>query len=305
MPNETIASECLSASVGGAISASILYPLEVLKTKMQAIDEDDEDKKDDMITYIGKLYQREGVAVFLRGIETSAFQSALEKALYFFSYTFLKEVYAVINGGGQMGVTSNLLLGCMAEWMHLPVSMPVDYMTTQIQTSTDAPLKVLLNMLSMKNKMGTYYKGIQAYYVLCFKPAIQYMVFDQVKAIWVKPRKIKTLGAGEAFLLGMIARTIATIICFPYVRAKVLLQKAKSAGGVNGTAVDNGENGTPKQLTMDGVLWAALEADGISGLYQGLGPELTRGIFSAALMLMIKERISGTVRKLLGEARRR
>ena len=33
---DTIASEVLSASLGGAISASILYPLEVLKTKMQA-----------------------------------------------------------------------------------------------------------------------------------------------------------------------------------------------------------------------------------------------------------------------------
>jgi len=302
MPKETIASEVLSASVGGAISASILYPLEVLKTKMQAVDDDDEDKKDDMLTFSRKLYRREGAAVFFRGIETSAFQSALEKALYFFSYTFLKEVYAVLNGGGQMGVTSNLLLGCMAEWMHLPISMPVDYMTTQIQTSTDAPLKVLLNMLSMKNKMGTYYKGIQAYYVLCFKPAIQYMVFDQVKAIWVKPRKNKTLGAGEAFLLGMIARTIATMICFPYVRAKVLLQKAKSGDGVvNGVASD----GTPKDLTMTSVLASAFEADGIGGLYQGVGPELTRGIFSAALMLMIKERITGTIRQLLGEAERR
>lgn len=29
---ESIASEVLSASIGGAISASILYPLEVLKT---------------------------------------------------------------------------------------------------------------------------------------------------------------------------------------------------------------------------------------------------------------------------------
>lgn len=301
MPNETIASEVLSASVGGAISASILYPLEVLKTKMQAVDEDDEDKNDDMITFSAKLYQREGVAVFLRGVETSAFQSALEKALYFFAYTFLKEAYALVNGRGHISTLPNLLLGCMAEWAHLPVSMPVDYMTTQIQTSTDAPLKVLLNMLSMKNKMGTWYKGIRAYYVLCLKPALQYTVFEQVKAIWVKNRKEKTLGAAEAFVLGMIARTIATVICFPYVRAKVLLQKAKKSNDGAGGDAEQGQGEPQKELTMGGVLFSALEKDGIAGLYQGLGPELTRGIFSAALMLMIKERISGTVRQLLGE----
>ena len=277
---------------------------------MQDVDEDDEDKNDDMITFSTKLHQREGFAVFLRGMETSAFQSALEKALYFFAYTFLKETYSFVSGSTKIAPMPNLLLGCMAEWAHLPVSMPVDYMTTQIQTSTDAPLKVLLNMLSMKNKMGTWYKGIQAYYVLCLKPALQYTVFEQVKAIWVKNRKVKTLGAAEAFLLGMIARTIATAICFPYLRAKVLMQKAKSSSSddknddkivANGENIVNGTAPAEKQITMSGVLWAALESDGIAGLYQGLGPELTRGIFSAALMLMIKERISGTVRQLLGE----
>ena len=306
MPNETIASEVLAASIGGAISASILYPLEVLKTKMQAVEGDGEDEKDqkndDMITFSRKLYERESMVVFFRGMETSAFQSALEKALYFFAYTFLKEAYGVLTGHRQLGAVPNLALGCMAEWAHLPISMPIDYMTTQIQTSTDAPLKVLLNMLSMKNKAGTWYKGIQAYYVLCFKPALQYTIFEQVKAIWVKSRKVKTLGAAEAFFLGIVARTVATILCFPYLRAKVLMQKAKS----DESAKNDDENGTAENqppVTMGAVLWAALEADGMAGLYQGLGPELTRGIFSAGLMLMIKERISGTVRQLLGESR--
>lgn len=303
MPNETIASEVLAASVGGAISASILYPLEVLKTKMQAVDEDDEDKNDDMITFSSKLYRREGLGVFVRGVETSAFQSALEKALYFFAYTFLKEAYTVVYGSGQISAMPNLALGCLAEWAHLPISMPVDYWTTQIQTSTDAPVKILLAMLSMKNKSKTWYKGIQAYYVLCFKPALQYTVFEQVKAMWVQGRVHKTLGAAEAFALGMFARTVATVLVFPYVRAKVLLQKAKSSADDDDANVQGGGGtaaASPKEeLTMSSVLWSALESDGFAGLYQGLGPELTRGIFSAALMLMIKERIAGTIRQMV------
>jgi hypothetical protein len=34
-------------------------------------------------------------------------------------------------------------------------------------------------------------------------------------------------------------------------------------------------------------------------LYHGLGPELTRGVFSAALMMMIKEQINGGVKNVL------
>jgi hypothetical protein len=41
------------------------------------------------------------------------------------------------------------------------------------------------------------------------------------------------------------------------------------------------------------------ERDGLAGLFQGLGPELTRGIFSAALMLMMKEKLASRVQRVL------
>ena len=43
------------------------------------------------------------------------------------------------------------------------------------------------------------YKGIQAYYVLCFKPALQYTVFEQVKAALLVSRKEKKLSAKKEF----------------------------------------------------------------------------------------------------------
>mmetsp|Transcript_2211 Transcript_2211/g.4296 ORF Transcript_2211/g.4296 Transcript_2211/m.4296 type:complete len:156 (+) Transcript_2211:259-726(+) len=152
--SESIASEVVSAMVGGMFSASALYPLEVLKTRMQAEtkattkssssnDDDDDDEDDDkedevlpneqegatitnsstadfsspdkelqhrnqlalarikreyataasegMTSYATLMYDREGgVAPFYGGVVTSAVQSATEKALYFFAYTFLK-----------------------------------------------------------------------------------------------------------------------------------------------------------------------------------------------------------------------
>jgi hypothetical protein len=90
---ETIMSEVVAALLGGTISASILYPLKVLKTTMQAEDQgnDDDDDDDDntncMIFFAKNLYHKEGSSVFFRGMETSAFHSALEKALYFFACT--------------------------------------------------------------------------------------------------------------------------------------------------------------------------------------------------------------------------
>jgi solute carrier family 25 (peroxisomal adenine nucleotide transporter), member 17 len=179
---EDIVSEVLSASIGGAISASMLYPLEVLKTKMQAEttsskktdandegnaenegDEEDDDDDDltklNMVDYARHLYKTQGLKVFFSGFETSAFQSASEKALYFFAYTSLKNLYRTLLGDGSTPTSIvSLLLGCCAEWAHLPLTLPLDCWTTAIQTnrdSTKGPMQLLLNLLSEKVRKFT------------------------------------------------------------------------------------------------------------------------------------------------------
>lgn len=42
--------------------------------------------------------------------------------------------YVGITGDSSIGALPNLILGCMAEWAHLPVTLPIDCVTTAIQT---------------------------------------------------------------------------------------------------------------------------------------------------------------------------
>lgn len=149
--SESVASEVVSAMVGGIFSASALYPLEVLKTRMQAgtkvvapqqhnnnnEEEEESSSEEDVImhhgygqeeyehnsssssgsgnntnknsnilslkeqyaiaasegmtSYATLMYKNEGgISPFYAGVATSAIQSATEKALYFFAYTFYK-----------------------------------------------------------------------------------------------------------------------------------------------------------------------------------------------------------------------
>ena len=327
---ESVLAEVVSASLGGAFSASTLYPLEVIKTKMQAetstgpssdscqrcsIVRDDsmlggaegEDEDNDppeqpaaaqqgMVAYAKQMYAEGGIPAFYAGIETSAIQSATEKALYFFAYTGLKNGYKILTGNHHIDALPNLLLGCLAEWAHLPVTLPIDCLTTKIQTdTTGAGPVVLLNAMLSEKGMAGMYKGIQAYTVLCLKPAIQYTVFEQVKAVVLAGRRGKnksdeSLSAAEAFFLGMVARTISTILCFPYVRGKVMLQSTYAEGG----APQGGIPGMVLQMFNDG---------GLGEVFRGIGPELTRGVLSAALMMMAKEKIAVIVRTMLGVRR--
>ena len=318
MTEQSILAEAAAASVGGAISASVLYPLEVLKTKMQAeqaksheneTHEKESDKEEDesqisAIDYAKKMYDNDGVGVFYEGIGTSAFQSACEKALYFFAYTFFKNSYKSMKGGGSIGTVENLVLGGMAEWAHLPITLPIDCLTTKIQTSKNLdanPYKIMMAMFSEKGIKGMY-KGWEAYTVLCLKPAIQYTVYEQIKKVLLlsrsrkngsvprtKNRNNQTLSAAESFFLGMLARTISTIIVFPYTRAKVMLQANKrNSGEDNSNAV-----------SIPDMLKQMYTEQGLKSLFIGLGPELTRGVLSTAFMMMIKEQIAAAMETLL------
>ena len=183
----------------------------------------------------------------------------------------------------------------MAEWAHLPVTLPIDCVTTAIQTDDkNRGAFVLLGTILSEKGIGGFYKGIQAYTVLCLKPAIQYTVYEQVKKIVLAARRVNThgkrvvdesLSAAEAFFLGMVARIVATMLTYPYLRAKVMLQSTYGDAKV--------------KPTIPQMIAEQLSSGGVWGLYQGIGPELTRGVFSAALMMMVKERIGVIVRALI------
>jgi len=133
---------------------------------------------------------------------------------------------------------------------------------------------------------------------LSFKPLLR-LVYEQVKRIILAGRsnnskvrsinkKRQELSALEAFLLGIVARTLATVLVFPYLRAKVMLQ-AKGSGDAKDA----------KKISIPAMLLKMYNDGGLTSLFQGLGPELTRGVFSAALMLMVKEKIAGGVSRAL------
>ena len=366
---DTIASEALAAAVGGAVSSGVLYPLEVLKTRLQADDNDDEtidvgddkdigeeenplisppktSQSDDLqnpgiesnanttsVDYARNLYRSEGLGVFFDGMEVSAFQSAVEKACYFFAYTALKRGYAYAtttkghnsNSKQQLSAFASVLLGCLAEWMHLPVTLPLDALTTAIQTSGGSKKKKTMNSATDNTdrqkthtvlalwmslwKEKSFYKGIQAYWILCFKPALQYTVFEQLKGWILRLRQIRggkegqrhrsaaQLSSGEAFLLGMFSRTVATLLVFPFLRAKVRMQS------LNRTETSSLHPSSSSVDPITPTIWELLTENyangGLKALYKGLGPELTRGVLSAALMMMVKERISGSVKNIL------
>uniref|UniRef100_A0A7S4L290 Mitochondrial carrier protein n=1 Tax=Guillardia theta TaxID=55529 RepID=A0A7S4L290_GUITH len=297
--------EALSAACGGAFSSSCLYPIEICKNRLQAMQkkqnqseqenvkkEEEEEHPTTMISVAKDLYKSEGVPGFYKGFQYSAIQSATEKAIYFWGYTYILKTWKKLFG--DVGTASSVLCGCLAEWVHLPVTLPIDAVTVRIQTvkgSKANPLQILASIIRESGIKGLY-SGWTAYIVLCLKPAITYGLFDALKR-WILKRnsmrggrEVKVLTALEAFLIGAIARAVATIAVFPYTRAKVIVKSSQ---------VQPGEQAP----SIAGTVSRIVKNEGFLSLYQGCTPEVTRGVLSAAIMLAVKEKIAATVRQMV------
>ena len=373
--------EACAAAAGGIFSCSALYPIEIVKNRVQLAPAG---SKRSFLATAREILAEEGTAGFLDGVAISSCGSATEKFLYFYFYTMLSQAAVRLQGGAPLGVMGDLAVGYVSEWCHLPVSMPMDTIGVRVQANKDPALGTLAiarSVLAEKGLRGMY-SGIGAYVALCFKPALQYVVFERAKA-WllgqggsdaavaaaaVAAAPVRGLTAWEAFWLGAVARAVATVATFPYLRAKKIKQaaakqaKGQLEGGGGGGGSSSGSSSPPpssrvKALTprrrssllgkvshqddeprtasqqdlegfallaasqddaaqrapvapapparrtkrsdsisITAVMQKTMTEEGAAGLYKGIAPELARGVLSAALMLMVKERIYSTAK---------
>ena len=322
------------------------------------------------------IFAEGGACGFFNGWAPGTAQSGLEKAIYFYAYTILKAVY--VSRVAPLSTGSTLLCGYFAEGAHLPFTLPLETVSKTMQTTTtalsgaaasaargdalvkeDPPTAVATTgalgtcrRIVAEHGVGGLYGGAAAFVVLCMRPAIQFVCFERLKDAILRGRSPCATGAAvggrgapqqlsavEAFACGAVARAVATVIIYPYIRAKVLAmtaskEKARAAveprvepgagtrnglggrngdeetggctsgsRGVGGGGSGGGSGGGAGSITgrssISSLLRVIVATDGVSGLYRGIGPELFRGMLSSAVMLMIKEQAEAATRTAL------
>ena len=93
----------------------------------------------------------------------------------------------------------------------------------------------------------------------------------------------KGLSGVEAFVLGAVARAVATVLVYPFTRA-LRIQQGRAAAA---------------QTSLLGELRSVVREQGLAGLYLGIVPDISRGVMSSALRSSIKERLAATLALLL------
>lgn len=125
-------------------------------------------------------------------------------------------------------------------------------------------------LLRMEGPIALF-AGVLPALVLVVNPILQYTIFEQLKDVLEKRRR---LTPRYAFFLGAIGKLLATSITYPYITVKSRMHVAG------------------KEEARKGIMHSLkriVTEEGWSGLYKGIVPKLTQSVLTAAFLFAFKD----------------
>ncbi|KAH0726799.1 hypothetical protein AABB24_001781 [Solanum stoloniferum] len=298
-------SEATSGAIGALVSTTILYPLDTCKAKYQAeVQAHGLRKYSNLSDVLVEAISKGKILSLYQGLGTKNLQSFIAQFVYFYGYSYFKRLYLEKSGSKSIGTTANLLIAAAAGACTAITTQPLDTASSRMQTSAFGKSKSLWKTLT-EGSWSEAFDGLGISLLLTSNPAIQYTVFDQLKQRLLKDKEKTTekgtsspvvLSAFSAFVLGALSKSIATVLTYPAIRCKVMIQAADN---------DEDKKAEPKSSkTISGVICSIWKKEGFLGFFKGLHAQILKTVLSSALLLMIKEKISATTWVLILSLRR-
>jgi len=275
-----IFAEGVTGGIGGLVGRSIAFPFDTLKVKLATSD------GVGVKAVVQRILREEGIVGFYRGIPFSAFEALYQKFIYIFFFSGLKAAVLRLTGA-EASTAATVACGYLSELGSVPFAVPIEATVVRLQSApAGTPLLPIVkeNLLTRKGFMAALATG-KVYIALSLKPGLEFAIFERLKKMILLSKagpsrspgmKLGDLTPGAAFMIGALARAVATCIIWPVARGKALLQ-AKLA--------DSASEAVLKLYKTEGVL----------SVYRGLSMELTRGVTQAAIMFAVMERLRSSI----------
>ncbi|KJA20568.1 hypothetical protein HYPSUDRAFT_88665 [Hypholoma sublateritium FD-334 SS-4] len=310
----------LAGALGGCFSTAVVYPLDVAKTRIQALPADSKGKAKDLslTSVILRIYKLEGLRGLYRGFGATMLNTFSMQYAYFFFYSlvrsnYIKRLTAKLPPGSKLpplSTAAELILGAVAGGLAQIFTIPVSVIATRQQVGRpdgpagngldkevdDSFLGVAREIVDEEGVTGLWL-GIKPGLVLTVNPAITYGAFERVKSLVLiaQGNASTKMGPWLSFLIGALSKTLATVVTYPYIMAKVRIQ-ARSADVEDAAERHEELPHTHEYHHRHGQHVGALDIlarvwkkEGFTGWYQGMEAQITKAVLSQALLFMSKE----------------
>ncbi|KAL4797506.1 mitochondrial carrier domain-containing protein [Aspergillus venezuelensis] len=282
----------VAGATGAVLANAIVYPLDLVKTKLQVQvkkADDEKERSTDDVHYkstwdaIAKIVDKEGIEGLYSGMAGSLIGVASTNFAYFYWYSVVRTLYISTERLPKPpGTAIELSLGAVAGAVAQVFTIPVAVITTRQQTQPKEDKKGLIEtgkeVINSEDGWSGLWRGLKASLILVVNPAITYGAYQRFKDILFPGRT--SLKPWEAFLLGALSKAMATIATQPLIVAKVGLQSRPPPA----------RNGKPFK-TFSEVMKFIVQNEGPLSLFKGIGPQILKGLLVQGLLMMTKERM--------------
>lgn len=302
----------LAGATGGITAISIFYPLNTIRTRLQVSDD-----KEFLgpISLAQKIVREEGgIAALYRGWQAQVVSLGCSNFVYFYTYNGMKNAYvrSLQRQGlkGVLGPGTNLAIASIAGVINVLSTTPLWVVGTRLTVqqkkeassagSVAKPYKGIWDCLTRIYKeegVAALWNGVGPSLVLVSNPTIQFVTYEFCKNILLK--RVQTRGFGitawEFFLIGAIAKAVATVVTYPLQVAQSRLRanrKAAASAGKDDGGILGVFSGT---IT---ILKEVFAKHGLQGLYRGMVAKLWQTVLTAAFQFLTYEQIVRFVFKI-------
>lgn len=277
--------KALAGAIAAMLANTIVYPLDLVKTRLQVQDKHALAAGESKIYYEGtldvikKVYVKGGWKALYNGLGGSLLGTISTNFAYFYWYSLLRTLYVGrYSKGKALTTATELSLGALAAAVAQLFTIPVSVVTTRQQTEEETFVATGKEIFREDGLSG-FWRGLKASLILAVNPSITYGSSARLQALFFGNKV--NLSLAENFILGAASKSLATIATQPLIVAKVMQQSSR------------------KYKSFFDALAHLIKIDGFTALFRGIGPQLSKGILVQGLLLAFKGKVESYIIMLI------
>jgi TRAP-type C4-dicarboxylate transport system permease large subunit len=175
---------------------------------------------------VKKIVRDEGLSGLYAGLPAAMMSSSSTNFAYFYWYNWIRNSYRRVYGH-IISTPMEFVIGAAAGALAQIFTIPVTVVVTRQQTSSREERRSLKETwwkIVREEGWTALWKGLGPALVLVVNPAITYGCTERLKHMWKVSKRKDALSAFEMFVIGALAKMLATVVTYPYIIAKVRMQ---------------------------------------------------------------------------------
>eukprot|EP00930_Biecheleria_cincta_P036367 TRINITY_DN24948_c0_g1_i1.p1 TRINITY_DN24948_c0_g1~~TRINITY_DN24948_c0_g1_i1.p1 ORF type:complete len:546 (+),score=101.42 TRINITY_DN24948_c0_g1_i1:27-1640(+) len=279
---EKVWSEVQSGLVSSVLAEAILFPLDTVKLRQQVYG-------GSVLRVLQRLLRDHGLRGLYQGLLGRLIQTITSNVGFFIWQTLfvqlslqrLQQQQPLVE---KLGTITSLVVNMLAQQLNRVLTTPIDVIANVNQADPKSIGFFHTFALFVRERgAAELWRGLPVALLLSFNPALMFTLVgkltDFVKVARRSGEEDFHLSSTDMFWISGVSKAVATLLTYPLIRAKAVIQTSGAAAS-----------------GLWGMLADIARKDGWSGLYQGVWIMSYKTVLFNALMMALKQKVTGVIR---------